>query len=520
MLSFTYPYLLIYVALALYILSLATFQFSEQKRGALILLFMGCFALGLYVCSLSKFLYFWDESFHALVAKNMMTNPLKPMLRLESVMPNSYKEWTQCTLWLHKQPLFMWQMAISMKLFGVNEVAVRIPSLTMVAMLVFPIYRMGKISLNERVGYYAAFLFSLSYFVHELATGFQPTDHDDIAFLFYVTCSIWAFMEYEKTGKLKWVLLIGIFVGCAILVKWIMGLLIYGGWGISILMDKEKRKIGKNYLDAFLSLLMTALVVLPWQIYTWIKYPIESWYEYHYAKTHFTEGLDGHTGNVWFHFFGFKEIYGHGDVFPYLMIVAFVLLLIRLKNQSHRIVFTFSVLAVYIFYTIANTKMTPYCLIVCSIFYIALGSLIDQLFNLINSKLPKGNIAAKLIPFLALSALGYSDINYKRIYKNHVNSPENKDTYTYQVTKDTRVIKDLPNKLGATDYQLFNVKKYEHLAIMFYTGISAYETLPDEQTVAKFKSQGIKMAFNNDGKLPAYILNDTTILKLKMDAEE
>ena len=519
MLSFAYPYLLIYVAILFYLLSLGLFQFSEKKKLSVILLIIGCFALGLYVCSLDHFLHFWDESFHALVAKNMLKNPLKPMLRLDAVLPVNYKEWTQSTLWLHKQPLFMWQMAVSMKLFGVNEVAARLPSATMVALLIFPIYRLGKITVNEKVGYYAAFLFSLSYFIHELATGFWPTDHNDIAFLFYVTCSIWAFIEYDKSKNRKWILLIGIFVGCALLVKWLMGLLIYGGWGISILLDKNKRIVIKNYLDIVLSLIITAIVVLPWQIYTWIKYPVESWYEYHYAKTHFTEGLDGHTGNALYHFFGLQEIYGHGDIFPYLMVLSLVLLIIRIQNKTHRIVFLFSIIVVYIFYTFAKTKMTPYCLIVCSIFYIALGSILDQLFNLLASKLPKGNIGKKLLPFLVLLVLGYADINYRRIHKNHVFSPENKDTYTYKVTKDTRVIKELPNKLGSTDYVLFNVKKYEHLAIMFYTGLSAYELLPDESTVKELKTRNIKMAFNDNGKLPEYILKDSSILKIKMDAE-
>src|ERR1700722_8541728 len=100
MLSFTYPYLLIYLVIVFYLLSLGLFQFSDKIKLSVFMLFMGCFALGLYVCSLSRFLYFWDESFHALVAKNMLKNPLKPMLRLDAVLPNNYKEWTNCTLWL------------------------------------------------------------------------------------------------------------------------------------------------------------------------------------------------------------------------------------------------------------------------------------------------------------------------------------------------------------------------------------------------------------------------------------
>src|ERR1035438_3451929 len=111
--------------------------------------------------------------------------------------------------------------------------------------------------------------------------------------------------------------------------------------------------------------------------------------------------------------------------------------------------------------------MTPYCLIVCSLFYIALGSMTDQLFNLITTKLTKNTITIKLIPFVILLVLGYADINYTKIHKNHVDSPENNDTYTYQLTKDTRVIKELPNKLPSLDYVFFNCKSVEQIAIMF-----------------------------------------------------
>ncbi len=510
MLDFENPNIILYVSFIFYIISLGLFHFSDRKTLSVILLCAGCFVLGLYVCSLDHFLHFWDESFHALVAKNMVDTPLKPMLRLKAVLPNVYQDWTNSTLWLHKQPLFLWQMALSIKLFGVNEVAVRVPSAAMVAMLLFPIYKMGKITINESTGYYAAFLFSLSYFVHELATAFWPTDHNDIAFVFYVTCSFWAYIEYEKSKQIKWVVLIGIFTGCAVLVKWLMGLLIFGAWGLSILTDKDKRIAFVNYIDFGISLMIAAIILLPWQIYTWIKYPVESWYEYHYAKTHFTEGLDGHIGNALFHFNGLKEIYGHGDLIPYLVVIAFALLVWRTKNKTYRIVILFSVIAVYTVYTLANTKMVPYCLVVCSIFYIAIGSAFNQIFLFAETKINTSKLFIKLISLVVLLGLGYADINFSNIDKNHLNSPENKDTYAYRVSMDTKYIKDLPSKLGSTDYVIFNSPSYEYLAIMFYTGINAYDRIPDEKTFNDLLAQNTKMAFYDDGKLPNYVLKDSS----------
>lgn len=60
--------------------------------------------------------------------------------------------------------------------------------------------------------------------------------------LCFVTASIWAWVIYLKNiYSLKWTILVGVFVGCAILNKWLPGLLIYGGWVIYILLNKNLR---------------------------------------------------------------------------------------------------------------------------------------------------------------------------------------------------------------------------------------------------------------------------------------
>lgn len=508
--------ILLYFGFTLYVLSLMLFHFNGQKKLSLFILFLGCLSLSVYMSGLDHFLHFWDEEFHALVARNMLDNPFKPMLYTHPVLDYNYQEWQHNSIWLHKQPLFLWQMAISLKLFGFNEIAVRLPSAFMLALLVFPIYRMGKISVDERTGYYAAFLFSLGYFIHELAVGFIPTDHNDIAFILYVTCSFWAYLEYDKSRKMKWLLLIGLFAGCAVLVKWLMGLLIFGGWFMAIICQKEKRKILRNYLDFGLSLLVSIIVFLPWQIYILIKYPTESIYEYKYAAQHFTKVMEDKSGDFLFHLRELKTIYFHGDLMPYIMLLALVLLFIRMKDKGLRITLFFSVIAVYVFYTIAQTKMTAFCMIVAPIFYIALGSMIDQIFILSTKKLLKNTIISSSVLVLIIGFIGYLHLDLNKIKKNHLDSPDNKDTYGYKVGLDMKFIKQLPDSLKREDYVLFNCKKFEAPAIMFYTGITAYQDVPLEPTYKDLKQKHIKMAFNDDGNLPTYIYNDNGVLLINL----
>lgn len=222
------------------IASIIAFEIFKKNKLSLALLFVS----GLFICSfmalLDPFLNNWDEMFHALVAKNLLSHPFVPTLFDNVIIPYDYTNWAANHVWLHKQPLFLWQIAISLKLFGMNEFAVRVPSVLMMSILPLLIYRIGKLSLNERIGYYGALFFSTSFFVHELLTGFPPSDHNDIAFLFYVTASIWAWVEYENSQKKYWLILIGLFSGCAILIKWLTGLLVFSGWGLSIIFDKKK----------------------------------------------------------------------------------------------------------------------------------------------------------------------------------------------------------------------------------------------------------------------------------------
>ena len=50
----------------------------------------------------------------------MMEDPFKPMLIKNPLFPYHYGDWWNCHIWVHKQPLFLWQMALSMKIFGVS----------------------------------------------------------------------------------------------------------------------------------------------------------------------------------------------------------------------------------------------------------------------------------------------------------------------------------------------------------------------------------------------------------------
>ena len=187
----------LYLFAVLLLTSLVTFH--KKKVIGLSFLFLSILSLGFFISLLDPFLTLWDEQFHALVAKNLAENPLKPMLVTDPVLPFDSKNWIGNHIWLHKQPFFLWCIALSIKLFDPTALAVRIPSIILHAFLPIIVYRIGKHLKNANTGFYAAIFVGVSSFALELVAGRHSTDHNDIFFLFLVTASFWAWFEYQRT---------------------------------------------------------------------------------------------------------------------------------------------------------------------------------------------------------------------------------------------------------------------------------------------------------------------------------
>ena len=146
------------------------FYKKNETHKSLIFIILGGFILRGY-CMADTFLHDWDERYHALVAKNLADNPLVPMLFKTPVLPYDFQQWTLSHVWLHKQPLALWLMAGSIKIFGTTEFAVRFPSLILSLIGIYLTFRIATFFSNERTGLLAAFFQSINGLVIQIATG-------------------------------------------------------------------------------------------------------------------------------------------------------------------------------------------------------------------------------------------------------------------------------------------------------------------------------------------------------------
>ena len=476
-------------------------NFTSREKLSVVFLLFFAFLINSLMASLDPFLNIWDERFHALVAKNLMKHPLMPTLYDNPVVDMAYNTWDSYHVWLHKQPLFLWQIALSFRIFGISEFSLRIPNIVLGTVLVYAAYRSGKLVVNPRVGYLSGLLISSCYFILNLLSGRQAVDHADFSFMVYVSLSVWALIEYVYSGKRYWIFLIGIFAGCAVLCKWLIGLLVYFVWFLYNLLSGESRKIITK--DMLVSGLVTLCIALPWQILIFTWYPVEAALTYNYNMRHFNETLDGQGGEPLFHLLNFDLLYGALTSF---FILLGIYLMIRNSNNRKMAWSLFGmILLIYILFYNVATQMPAYTIIVALPVFISLAAFLDMMGNFILRQ--DGDLFFKRLVFLTVIIIFIVfRFDFKALNDHHL-SWKNPDSYSSMLVYNKKIFKELELPSNAV---IFNVHGHHYIEAMFYTGLPAYSFIPTQQQYEDLKSKNYRVALfkPEKGDLPEYILND------------
>lgn len=494
-------------SLAIYILSIISFYFIKKKVLAVLFLLTATFLLKSFQICLDPFLNLWDEQMHALVAKNMSHNFLKPTLYPKEILPYDFTNWVGNYIWVHKQPMFLWQMALSIKIFGVSPFAIRLPSVVCFTFATFFVYRIGKNVSNISVGYWGAIFFSTNYYFGELISGATPTDQNDIVFISYVTASIWAFTEHVKDPeKRKWWILIGVFAGFAVLTKWLVGLLVYAGWGTYILINISKPIKLIVFSKYIKSILITILVFAPWQFFVFAVYPREAKYEYLFNAKHFNEALEGHVGDNWFHYDKMELLYGY--ISPLFCLLGVILINKYIKDKKMYSSLLVLLFVTYLFFTMAATKMNGFTLVVSSIVYVGIGAICFTFYNFINAE--NKTYRKVFFVFLMISVV-ILNINIESFQINHSNWKKNLFLYYNRKTQiEWRdFCENLETQLPDKKYIIFNCPEpLQNIKLMFYSDYIAYMGMPTSEQIQIIQNKGYKVAIYDNGNLPSEIISN------------
>ncbi|MCS7066999.1 MAG: glycosyltransferase family 39 protein, partial [Fimbriimonadales bacterium] len=125
--------------------------------------------------------------------------------------------------WFEKPPLLYWLMMLSMRLFGENEFALRLPSVLLFGLTLILIVAWGERRLGKGVGVLAGLLFALA----PLSLLLARLALTDMALCCWLTLALIALWE-ARERPLLWSLLGGTALGLAILTKGPVGLGLIG----------------------------------------------------------------------------------------------------------------------------------------------------------------------------------------------------------------------------------------------------------------------------------------------------
>lgn len=449
---------------------------KEKFNISLFLIILCGLSLYLYV-STDFFLHAWDERYHALVAKNLIKHPFVPTLYDNPIFPYDYINWPGNHVWLHKQPMPLWLMAGSMNLFGVNEIALRLPSIIMSTLSIYLTYKIGAYLFNKKTGFLAAFLFSVNGLIIELTGGRVATDHIDISFMFFILLSVYFCTKFVQQKSILFTLLIGLTIGAAILTKWLTGLIVIPIW---LILVYESKSFNLKAIVAHLLLIIITitLIVIPWQVYIFNAFPLEAQHESTFNYRHFTEVIEGRAGSVFYFIDKIRINYGE---LIYLPLIWFIWKTYKNFKNYKRLALLIWFIIPLIIFSIAKTKMQGYLLFTAPALFIITAEFFFMLLSYREKHKLKPIMNIILILLIALPI-------------------------RYGVERIKPFAKTKRNPNWALDLKELNAKKIQNgvllnydrpIEAMFYTDLTVYYFLPNDNQIDSLVQQGYNVLVND-----------------------
>lgn len=454
-----------------------SWKFNNDKKVliAIILLIVCGFILRIYI-SADLFLHDWDERFHALVAKNLIKQPIKPTLYASPLMPYDYKNWGSNYIWVHKQPVPLWCMALSLRIAGINEFAVRLPSILLSILGILTTYYIACYLYGSKVAFIASLLFTINGQIIALVGGRDPTDHIDIFFLFFISLAVALAIKFVKSKKQLFNIFCGISIGLAILTKWLPALIVLPIW-LLLVIDTGKFNLKETIIHFLILITVILITFLPWQIYIFHQFPLEAKWEASFNFKHFIEGLEGHGRPFFYHFLQLGQRYGE---LVYLPIIWFMYKMFKKRFNSKRILVLIWLFVPLIFFSFSKTKMPAYTLFSSPSIFIIIG-----LFFVYVKRYSK-KFSYKIVPHLLMILLIALPVRQSilktKMFQKYDRNPE--------WVRDIKELKPLGKQYNGK-LVIFNTER--PIETMFYIDCIAYSIIPSDEKIIELERKGYKV---------------------------
>jgi 4-amino-4-deoxy-L-arabinose transferase-like glycosyltransferase len=414
-------------------------------------------------------LHHWDERFHALVAKNLIADPLKPTLYRSPAIEYDYRDWTGNHIWLHKPPFALWSMAASMWALGVDATVMRLPSVVWSTATILLTFAIGAKLFDRRTALLASTFLAFNGFLIALASGRRVADHVDTALILWFALSVW--LALARSRSHAGVVLCGVAVGCAFLSKSFPALLALPV--IVVAMAQEltwKQALRRTAASALIAI----LVALPWTIYIWTQWPAEAEWELAYTLRHVSQTLEGANANPFAYARELPRFFG--ELTPVSLALAAVWLVRRSVPPAMAVLIVWIALPYGLFST-AITRMPGFVMISAPAIVLVHAYVWWRLRDVsAGLSWPRRTALGMLLAIMVLLPIRY--------LLEPTGPLERRDRWP----ASTELLRTLEARLGLDDAVIFNMPNA--IEAMFYSPYTVYEGLPSEAQVRQITKQG------------------------------
>ena len=433
----------------------------------------------------------WDERFHALVARNLIAHPLVPALYREALLPYDYRDWMANHVWLHKPPGALWPMAASMAAFGVNEIALRLPSAIFSTLSVWLTYVIGARLFEQRVGLLAAGFHTVNGFLVALAAGRRVADHVDTALVFWIEVGVWCAFEYEQRRRSGWLIAAGIALGAALLTKSLPALLIVAV-AFVVFVERDSALHALKRCAALAAIGVT--VWAPWMIYTRMAFPLEAAWTWQYTLLHLIRPLESHDAGALSYLLDMPEFFGE---LVWIPIVAGVAAASRHRRARVPAVW---VVVTYVVFSAAPTRISAFVMIAAPAIFLLSAHYWYALRDRTFTGVRRVAVAIILVALLLLPARYL--LEPASVFERRDRSPQ-----------AFNELRHLDAALKLDRGVIFNAE--DPIETMFYSRLIAYRALPTGDQVRELTAKGIPIVIFVDGR--TYIPPEWGVISLRRD---
>jgi hypothetical protein len=180
----------------------------------------------------------------------------------------------------------------------------------------------------------------------------------------------------------------------------------------------------------------------------------------------------------------------------YMVILAMILVGFKARPYGIRIAAIVWFITVYVFFSLAATKMVSFCSIVSSVVFVGFGYMVASITEWIKLHVPH----TKLFTAITLPVLGiicWLFLNLNDIANHHTSKAAIGRNRKHLSKEQVAYLQNLQGKLPKRSV-LFTDWLFGHVPIMFFTDYTAYWYLPSDQVIDSLLSKDYSIAILAD----------------------